>query len=295
MPRDSSGNFTLYSPGNPVVSGTTIASAWWNNTGSDLAAAMTDSLSRSGLGGMLTPFKLVDGSSSAPAFSFQSESNTGFYRQTSGEMDVVVGGTRLSRWTSVGFQESFDGGTTWKTPVYENLGSQSMGSTGQLDFPTAGNLTIAGVAVGPPVFTASSSSGTFSTTSTTYVQITNFSITFTANGHPVNVIFLPDGTGPGSFSAFNNTASALNYAGAIGISTDGGVTFVGEVEFGYQVPAFVGTNIVGNPWFYPCSAYSMWITPTAGSVTLKAYAKAIGSSGTPTVGVNKTVLCILQY
>ncbi len=37
----SSGTYTLYTPGNPVVTGTTISSAWANNTLNDLAAAMT--------------------------------------------------------------------------------------------------------------------------------------------------------------------------------------------------------------------------------------------------------------
>lgn len=37
----SSGTYTLYTPGNPVVTGTTISSSWANNTLNDLAAAMT--------------------------------------------------------------------------------------------------------------------------------------------------------------------------------------------------------------------------------------------------------------
>ena len=117
MPRDGSGNYSLPATGNPAVTNTPITIAWWNGTSTDMATAFTDSLSRSGLGGMLVPFTLVDGTAAAPAFSFQSETNTGFYRFGAGEMDVSVGGTRYSRWTSAGFQESFDGGTTWKRPA----------------------------------------------------------------------------------------------------------------------------------------------------------------------------------
>lgn len=48
MPRDGSGNYTLPS-GNPVVSGTVISSSGWGNpTMSDIAAALTQSLSRDG-------------------------------------------------------------------------------------------------------------------------------------------------------------------------------------------------------------------------------------------------------
>ncbi len=54
MPRDPSGSYTLPSNSfNPAVDGTTIDPADWNATGADLATAMTDSLSRSGEGGML--------------------------------------------------------------------------------------------------------------------------------------------------------------------------------------------------------------------------------------------------
>ena len=105
MPRDAFGVYTLPATGNPAVTNTPITIAWWNGTSTDMVTTFTDSLSRSGLGGMLVPFTLVDGTAGAPAFAFQSESTTGFYRPTAGEMDVSVGGVRYSRWTSAGFQE----------------------------------------------------------------------------------------------------------------------------------------------------------------------------------------------
>lgn len=47
MPRDGSGNFNLVA-GNPVVTGTTIASTWANSTDSDIASGLTQSLSKDG-------------------------------------------------------------------------------------------------------------------------------------------------------------------------------------------------------------------------------------------------------
>lgn len=44
----SSGTFTLYSPGNPVVTGTTIASTWANNTLNDIATGLTACLLKDG-------------------------------------------------------------------------------------------------------------------------------------------------------------------------------------------------------------------------------------------------------
>jgi hypothetical protein len=48
MPRNGSGTFSLYTPGNPVVTGTTISSTWANNTLNDLATGLTNSLSKDG-------------------------------------------------------------------------------------------------------------------------------------------------------------------------------------------------------------------------------------------------------
>ena len=47
MSRNGSGTYTLPA-GNPVVTGTTIASTWANNTMTDLAAALTDSVAADG-------------------------------------------------------------------------------------------------------------------------------------------------------------------------------------------------------------------------------------------------------
>lgn len=51
MSRDANGNFNLPA-GNPVVTGTVITTAWANPTMADLGSALTDSLSRTGKGGM---------------------------------------------------------------------------------------------------------------------------------------------------------------------------------------------------------------------------------------------------
>lgn len=48
MPYNGSGGFSLYTPGNPVVTNTTISSTWWNNTGSDLATGLSTCLTKDG-------------------------------------------------------------------------------------------------------------------------------------------------------------------------------------------------------------------------------------------------------
>ena len=103
MPRNSTGKYFLPS-GNPVASGETISADWANDTLSDIAAAVTDSLDRNGLGGMKAPMKLSDGTQAAPGMGFTNESNTGFYRPSDKNLGMTVAGVAVLVATSGGFQ-----------------------------------------------------------------------------------------------------------------------------------------------------------------------------------------------
>lgn len=98
MPRNGSGTFTLVT-GNPVSPGTTIESAWANTTLSDIGTELTNSLSRTGAGGMLAAFRLADGTLAAPGVAFLNETGTGFYRAGSGEMWAAVQGIQIQQYT----------------------------------------------------------------------------------------------------------------------------------------------------------------------------------------------------
>lgn len=98
MPRNSSGTYSL--PNTPVVSGTPISSTDENATRSDVATEMTDSLSRSGKGGMNAPLRVPDGTVSAPSLSFTNETGTGFFRSAANDIKLAIGGTALMRWLS---------------------------------------------------------------------------------------------------------------------------------------------------------------------------------------------------
>jgi hypothetical protein len=101
MPRNPSGTYTLPS-GNPVEAGTLIEANWANTTLNDIANELTDSLSRSGEGGMLAPFRLADGLQATPGIAWLNEPSTGFYRAGSGEMWGVVSGTQVLQYTANG-------------------------------------------------------------------------------------------------------------------------------------------------------------------------------------------------
>ncbi len=99
MPRDSGGTYTLPA-GNPVVSGTTIDATWANPTMSDIETVLTDSLSRSGDGGMLVPFLNTDGTVTLPGISWVTQPNMGYYRFGLDEMRISVGGVDKARFTA---------------------------------------------------------------------------------------------------------------------------------------------------------------------------------------------------
>lgn len=97
--RNSAGTMSLFTPGNPVVSGTSISSSWANNTLADFAAEITDSLSRSGKGGMLAPLRGIDGSVSSPSHSFTNEPGSGLYRIGAADFGLSIGGVLQHEWS----------------------------------------------------------------------------------------------------------------------------------------------------------------------------------------------------
>lgn len=101
--RNSGGTYTLPA-GNPVVSGTTITSTWANNTLNDIGTELTNSLDRTGRGGMTGQLKLSNGSSSAPAATFSSELTSGLYRAGSNDLRMQVASTTREKWTSTGVE-----------------------------------------------------------------------------------------------------------------------------------------------------------------------------------------------
>jgi len=125
MSRNSSGTYTLPS-GNPVVTGTLIESSWANNTLSDLASAMTDSLSRSGQGGMTFALRGVDGTNTTPAYSFTAETSSGFYRAGAGDIRVAILGTDRVKVTASGMDVTADNlNVTSSTAYYPQLNTKN--------------------------------------------------------------------------------------------------------------------------------------------------------------------------
>ena len=89
MPRNGSGTYSL-PIGNPVEPNTTIETEWANTTLEDVGNELTNSLSRTGEGGMLAPLRFDDGTDSVPGMAWLTETSSGFYREGTAEFWATV-------------------------------------------------------------------------------------------------------------------------------------------------------------------------------------------------------------
>lgn len=109
MPRNSSGTYSL-PPLNPVVTGTIIESDWANSTMEDIASSITNSLSRTGAGGMLAPLTHVNGTNLLPSITFLNDLQTGIFLDGIGNMTFTVSTQPLFRVSAAnGVQVFIDG------------------------------------------------------------------------------------------------------------------------------------------------------------------------------------------
>jgi hypothetical protein len=99
MPRNSSGTMTAPT-GQPVIGGTPILASTFNTLVNDIVAELTDSLSRSGKGGMLAPFKHSDGTVGDPSITFTNSPTSGLYRAGADDIGISIGGADLMRLSS---------------------------------------------------------------------------------------------------------------------------------------------------------------------------------------------------
>lgn len=121
--RDTSGSYSL--PTSPVQGGNTILASWANGTLSDLATEVTNSLDRNGRGGMLAALRGIDGTVTAPAYSFSSEGGSGLYRIGAQNLGLAINGNKRQEWTSTGTVIT----GTWSTTGDATVGG-ALGVTG---------------------------------------------------------------------------------------------------------------------------------------------------------------------
>ena len=98
--RNASG--TMVKINGPYTAGTTISSSIINNRYADIESEITDSLSRSGKGGMTAAILGSDGTVVSPAYSWTSEPGTGLYRIGAGDVGFAVSGVKKHEWIATG-------------------------------------------------------------------------------------------------------------------------------------------------------------------------------------------------
>lgn len=177
MPRNAAGLYTLPLP--QVEPNTVIESEWANDTLADIEATLSDSLSRSGMGGMAAAFMLINGTALAPSLSFLAEPSSGLFRQSSGVVGMSIQGVAKQTWNANG------------TTV---IGT----STLQGDVSITGVLTAAGV-VGPLTLTSLSVVGDLTVGGTTTLNgdtLTVGKLTTAASTATQAGLNLPHGVAP---------------------------------------------------------------------------------------------------
>lgn len=146
--RNSAGTYALPS-GNPVVSGTTITSAWANNTLSDISTELTSSLDRSGRGAMLAPLQCVAGTVAAPGLTFSGDVDTGLYRASANNPAMAAGGVQAQEWSTA--QSLIPIGLTVTQDTLNTAGTTTTGNGTGVGLSATGGATgngISGTAVG---------------------------------------------------------------------------------------------------------------------------------------------------
>lgn len=122
----------------------------------------------------------------------------------------------------------------------------------------------------PNYILAASDSGSFSTTSTSYVDITNQSVTITTIGRPVLVTIVN-----GDVTVGGSSTAAIGWVKAVRDSTD-----LAERNLVSQGPTSPQITVPGGAF--------TWIdTPSAGAHTYKLQAKANGAGITIAIGTAK--------
>jgi hypothetical protein len=207
MPRNGSGTYTLPT-GNPVEPNTVIEAEWANTTLDDIGNEITDSLSRTGEGGMLAPLRFYSGSSSVPGIAWLDETSTGFYRSGAGEFWATVLGTEVVQFTDngvlipAGVDLTVEGNVDFQG-TFDVLGNFEVNTDKFVVLAASGNTSIAGTL---------GVTGAITATGGVSGAVTSSSVTIT--GGTIN------GTSVGATTASSGAFTTLSASGAFSLTGD---------------------------------------------------------------------------
>ncbi len=300
--RNSSGTYTLYSPGNPVISGTTIASSWANNTLTDIQTEITDSLSRSGKGGMTAALRGADGTVASPAYSFTSEPGTGLYRIGASDVGFAVNSVKQLELTSTLFTVSgalgvgaaatypldvgvVTGATTLRLTAAgrEAIGFASRASQAGIGFNAHNDDTnwiyeatnpadmIVATTSGDMIFyTAPSGTAGTAATITERARINSSGLAIGASGTAISASFRGSGSWtPGSITSGNCASTSITVTGAAaGTECAAGAPQTVAPINGMFYCYISAINTCTVQW---CNYSGIGVTPSAGTYSCRAF------------------------
>ena len=204
MPRNASGTSTLVA-GNPVATNTIIESDWANTTMADLNNEMTDSLSRSGKGGMTAQFRAVNGSAPTPAISFSDFPQSGMYAFSENDIRMSVAGVDRFRWLQANaLPQTWDsGGSTWLDVggggvIWTQMDVAPATAAISTGYVTLGGQTIAMPANPPTGFSVAFADKADDWDATNYLTITGNGNTFSQDSSGTYILDLK-----GAFAQFS--------------------------------------------------------------------------------------------
>lgn len=263
MARNGVGTYTLPG-GNPVAPSTVILSSVFNATMTDIGTEITNSLPRDGQAPMSGVLKLIDGTSTNPALSFNSDSATGFFRPAANTFGQVVAGVEVVRYTSTGAnlvgQTADDGVNRLQVTGGTKL-------TGTLTVTGASTLT--GGVAGTLNLTSASARITGDFSNATQASRTLFQSS-TTNGN-TEVGLVPNGTSVSTYLNLFNNASPTN-AGVMQLGSDGTAGYVRQAitGSGTYLPIVFSTNNAERMRIDTAGAVGIGTTPTFGKLHVKA-------------------------
>lgn len=239
MPRDGSGNFT-FDEARPEA-GEIINADWMNDILDDVENGLTDSLSRSGKGGMQAPLPFDDGSQANPGITWTNELGSGFFRAANGDMQVSVLGQLYMRWN--GNKSYIRVGGVWEEIAYVGSGSSIP------DGDTPGGLTrlnwngTAWIAAKPDITDGSTDTAipTWSTANGQWSE--NGNVTVTAGGNVTATGFTGPLTGNVTGNLTGNADTATSATSATTATTADNATQLGGVAAANYPKA---TNVAGS-------------------------------------------------
>ncbi len=264
--RDGSGNYTLPA-GNPVVTGTPIASSWANQTLGDIRDALTASLCRNAsCGGMNASLQGYDGTSGNPGYTFASESTSGWYRAGLNDVRFSISSvpkwrctaTGCGAWDNVGLHSIFFAAPTLAADYTLTLPTALPASTLPVTLSSAGALAT-GQVTGAQIANAT-------ITTSNLASVTGSGTVIPTQGYVDNAV----ATG----GHFQGMASITQSSCAGSYSTAGVTMFSGAQIQCYRS----GTGITFLSITGGTSSSTAFVTPTSGCALKNGQLGVIGTN-----------------